>query len=100
MCLTPASPTPPLPSFSLAHCPRAVLLVSSLTLRPEAGPGLGKVTTEKRQEWEAARTQETSVPQPQGRHSQGEKSLEASGVSPTSLCYGEWLMEGWWGRRR
>lgn len=100
MCLTPASPTLPLPSFSLAHCCRAVLLVSSLMLRPEAGPGLGKVTTEKRQEWEAARTQETSVPQPQGRHSWGEKSLEASGVSPTSLCYGEWLMEGWWGRRR
>lgn len=99
MCLTPASPTPLLPSSS-AHCCRAVLLVSSLTLRPEAGPGLGKVTTEKRQEWEAARTQETSVPQPQGRHSRGEKSLEASGVSPTSLCYGEWLMEGWWGRRR
>lgn len=40
------------------------------------------------------------MPQPQGWHSRGEKSLEASGVSPTSLCYGEWLMEGWWGRRR
>lgn len=80
--LSPASPShvsyPCLPHptaplfFSSAHCCAAVLLASSPMLRPETIPGLGKVIPEKRQEWEAASTQETLVLQPQGQYSRRE----------------------------